>query len=271
MERMDASRTQIVATIGPKSGTADMLHALIDHHMDVVRLNMSWGTYDEHASYIDRTRQVAGERGLRIPIILDVSGPRKQGESGHAYNPDAQTVDGVLSEKDLRDIDFGLQHGVEYVCMSYVADASDINHVRALLGHKNAPARVMAKIERKVAVENARSIIDASDAVMIGRGDLGLDIPIETMPFIQKNLIDACKAGGKPVITATQMLYSMISSPAPTRAEVTDVAYAVLCGSDAVMLSEETARGEYPLEAVTVMERIVLEAEKHLSPRITLL
>ena len=120
----------------------------------------------------------------------------------------------------------------------------------------------MAKVERQEALDNIDGIVEAADAIMIGRGDLGQNIPIEKVPFVQEMIIKKCKAAKKPVITATQMLLSMVDNPTPTRAEVTDVCYAILLGSDAVMLSEETARGKYPVEAVAIMERIILEAER---------
>ncbi len=259
------SRVQIVATIGPVSGTTEVLRMLVSSRMNVVRLNFSWGTYEEHALYIANTRAVARELGVSLPIIQDLSGPRTATADGHGFDEQAeQSSGGILTEKDIRDIDFGVTHRVDYVCLSYVGTAEDVRQARSTLATHGSNARVIAKIERAIAVENAETIMDVCDAIMIGRGDLGRDVPIERIPFIQRDLILKAKKRKLPIITATQMLLSMVESPTPSRAEVTDVAYAVLCGSDAVMFSEETARGKYPIEAVASMERIIVEAEKHL-------
>jgi len=258
---MNISRAQIVATIGPATKDRSIVEKLVEHQMDVMRLNFSWGTYEEHAHYIATLREVAKEFGRTIPIIQDLSGPRVQTTEGHHVDPNAAEV---LTEKDLKDLDFGLSQKVEYVCMSYVGTAHDVERLREEISKRNGSAKVMAKVERREALDNIDAIIAAADAVMIGRGDLGQNIPIERVPFAEQMIIQKCKAAKKPVITATQMLVSMVENPEPTRAEVTDIAYAILLGSDAVMLSEETARGKYPVEAVAVMEKVVLEAEQHL-------
>lgn len=254
------SRAQIVATIGPASKDAAILDQLIAHQMDIVRLNFSWGTYEEHAGYISAVRDAAKRAGRRIPIIQDLSGPRMQKEHDHELDISATSV---ITDKDLKDLDFGLAQGVEYVCQSYVATADDINRLREEISKRNGTAKAMAKIERHEALENLEAIINASDAIMLGRGDLGQDIPIEQIPFIEASVVRACKDAGKPVIVATEMLKSMVENPEPTRAEVTDIVYAITLGADAVMLSEETARGKYPVEAVSVMEKVILEAEKY--------
>ncbi len=258
------SRAQIVATIGPTSGTPEALRKLVQHHMDVMRLNLSWGTHEEHGGYIDALRAVTAEMGVRVPVILDLSGPRMQTEGGHHFDAARYSEGkGLLTPKDIDDLRFGIEKGVEYVCMSYVGRKEDVEEAREAIRAAGGGARIIAKIERQEAVDRADEIIAAADAIMIGRGDLGLEVPLEQIPFIEKELIEKCTQAQKPVITATQMMLSMLTNPEPTRAEVTDVAYAILGGSDAVMLSEETARGAYPIEAVTMMEKIVLEAEKH--------
>jgi pyruvate kinase len=257
-----SSRAQIVATIGPATKDKDIVRKLVEHQMDVARLNFSWGTYEEHAHYIATIREVGKEFSKAIPIIQDLSGPRVQTKEGHHVDPNAVEV---LTEKDLRDLDFGLSQKVEYVCMSYVGTAHDVQRLREEIAKRGGGAKVMAKVERQEALDNIDAIVAASDAIMIGRGDLGQNIPIERVPFAEQMIIQKCKAAKKPVITATQMLVSMVENPEPTRAEVTDIAYAILLGSDAVMLSEETARGKHPVEAVIVMERVVLEAERHLA------
>ena len=165
------------------------------------------------------------------------------------------------TEKDRSDLDFGLQQGVDYVALSFVRSAEDVHQVRRIVAQRQGPARLIAKIEKHEAIRNIDEIVSAADGLMIARGDLGVEIPIERIPRTQKALIQAANAAGKPVITATQMLKSMVESPRPTRAEVTDVANAVFDGTDALMLSEETAVGAYAVEAVAMMVRIAEEAE----------
>lgn len=257
------SRSQIIATIGPATKDFGMLRDIIAAGVDVARLNFSWGTYEEHALYVAELRKAGEELGKQVSIIQDLSGPRVQNENGHGFDA---TSTRVITEKDLQDLDFGLSQNVEYVCMSFVGNAHDVEDIRSEIAKRNGTAKVIAKIERQEALDDLEAIVDAADAIMIGRGDLGQSIPLEKLPFVEEEIILLCKKKKKPVITATQMLLSMMENSEPTRAEVTDVAYAILLGSDAVMLSEETARGKYPLEAVKMMERIVREAEQHVHP-----
>ena len=252
------SRSQIVATIGPASGDKDMLLKLIAAGMDVARLNFSHGDYKSHADYIKNIREAAAESGKRIPIIQDLSGPRMSTGSGHEFDAGQS---GVVTAKDLADLDFGISQKVDYVAQSYIGSAEDIILLKSEIAKRGADIPVIAKIERAEAVSNFDTILVVADAVMIARGDLGLSVPLEDIPFIEKDIISKCKQAGKPVITATQMLYSMVDNENPTRAEVTDVAYAILMSSDAVMLSEETAIGKYPLRAVEIMEKIVKRVE----------
>jgi pyruvate kinase len=175
--------------------------------------------------------------------------------------PSSQLDIPSLTEKDRVDLAFGVQQGVDYVALSFVRRASDLDEV------KKTGIPVVAKIEKPEAVQRIEEIVRAADAVMVARGDLGVEIPIERVPVVQKRVIALANREGKAVITATQMLRSMVTSPQPTRAEATDVATAVLDGTDAVMLSEETAMGEYPVEAVRMMDRILGEAEPLLAPR----
>ena len=166
-----------------------------------------------------------------------------------------------LTDKDREDLRFGVEHRVDFVALSFVRRASDLDEVRA------AGVPVIAKIEKAEALSNLDEIVAAADSVMVARGDLGVEVAIERVPIVQKQVIALANGAGKPVITATQMLRSMVDGPLPTRAEATDVANAVLDGTDAVMLSEETAIGRYPVEAVRVMERILHGAETLLAPR----
>lgn len=263
MTKIEHSRAQIIATIGPASGNVDILKKMIEHQMDVARLNFSHGDYDLHASYIRMIREAATSAEKKIPIIQDLSGPRITGENGHSLNKSAVTV---ITEKDKRDLYFGLDHDVDYVALSFVSKNQDIIELKELMKNFGKIKPIIAKIERPEALENIDTIIEEADAIMIARGDLGDTMPIEQLPFIQAELIKKCNQAKKPVITATQMMLSMVNSPKPTRAEVTDVANAIIQGSDAVMLSEESAIGKYPVETIEAMEKIVLEAEKHKVP-----
>jgi pyruvate kinase len=175
--------------------------------------------------------------------------------------PSSQLDIPSLTDKDKEDLAFGVSMGVDYVALSFVRRASDLDEV------KKTGVPVIAKIEKPEAVQRIEEIVRAADGVMVARGDLGVEIPIERVPVVQKRVIALANREGKSVITATQMLRSMVNSPKPTRAEATDVANAVLDGTDAVMLSEETAAGEYPIESVRMMEAILREAEPLLQPR----
>jgi pyruvate kinase len=169
----------------------------------------------------------------------------------------------ALTAKDRTDLSFGLSQEIDFVAISFVKRASDVTQLRGLIAKhvpKNVPG-IISKIETPEAVENIDSIIAASDGIMVARGDLAVEVPPENVPFIQKQIVSKCVAAGKPVIVATQMLESMIHSPVPTRAEVGDVANAVLDGTDAVMLSQETAMGEFPVEALSMMAQIARKTE----------
>ena len=172
----------------------------------------------------------------------------------------------VLSEKDLHDLRFGLEQRVDYVGLSFVRSVEDVHTARAHIAALGGQVPVIAKIETQAALDNFDAIADAADGMMIARGDLSLETPYARVPVVQKQLIAKANGRAKPVITATQMLYSMVSSPQPTRAEVADVANAILDGSDAVMLSEETAVGEHPARAVEVMAAIARETERGALP-----
>jgi pyruvate kinase len=168
-----------------------------------------------------------------------------------------------LSEHDLTQLDFGLAHGVDWVALSFVRKAEDIEQVRSYCQARGKNPKLMAKIERREALTHLESILQSCDGVMVARGDLGVEIPVEQVPLAQKKIIALANKMGKPVVTATQMLESMVEQPWPTRAEVADVANAVLDGTDAVMLSQETAIGKYPLQAIGIMDRVILELENH--------
>jgi len=170
-----------------------------------------------------------------------------------------------ITEKDYGDILFGIEHKVDFIAASFVRKASDVEEIRTILKHNNGSyIRIIAKIENGEGIENIDDIIEASDGIMVARGDLGVEIPQEQVPLLQKKIIKKCNAVGKPVITATQMLDSMIRNPRPTRAEVADVANAIFDGTDAIMLSGETAVGKYPVEAVKSMAEIAITVEENI-------
>ncbi len=168
----------------------------------------------------------------------------------------------ALTEKDREDVKFGVEVGVDLIALSFVRKAEDVLELKGLLKKLGKEIPVIAKIEKPEAVKNIDSILRVSDGIMVARGDLGVELPIEKVPVIQKQLIRKANEAGKPVITATQMLKSMVDLPVPTRAEVTDIANAVLDGTDALMLSEETAVGKYPVKVIRTMAKVAREAEK---------
>lgn len=169
----------------------------------------------------------------------------------------------AITEQDRADIIFGINQGVDFIAASFVRNAAAIREIRSIIKDCNSDIAIIAKIENMEGIENLDEIIEESDGIMVARGDLGVEVDAETLPYIQKTMIQKCNAAFKPVITATQMLDSMIRNPRPTRAEVTDVANAIYDGTDAIMLSGETAAGKYPVEAVRLMSKIAYETEGH--------
>ena len=176
--------------------------------------------------------------------------------------PDSDLSVASLTKKDLHDLEFGLKHDVDFIALSFVRRSEDIDELKEILKKRRSGAKIIAKIETPQAIRNIDEIINKADGIMVARGDLAIEVPAEQVPLIQKMIIEKCNDLGKPVITATQMLESMIKNPIPTRAEVSDVANAILDGTDAIMLSEETALGDHPVEAVRMMSKIAREIEK---------
>lgn len=204
--------------------------------------------------------KVRGVRDHRIQTEVEVGGPLTSRKGVNV--PGVRLSLGSLTEKDLDDLRWGLRAGVDMVAQSFVRSADDVHELRERMGERRVP--VVAKIEKYEAVRNIPEIVAAADAVMVARGDLGVETSPEEVPVIQRRIIETCRDAGKPVIIATQMLESMVSSPSPTRAEASDVANAVFDEVDAVMLSAETAVGDYPVEAVRAMARIAQRAEESL-------
>ena len=172
----------------------------------------------------------------------------------------------AVSETDAADIEFGIRMNMDWIAASFIQRGKDVVTIRKILEKHNSPMKIISKIECQAAVNNIDEIIKMSDGIMVARGDLGVEVPAEEVPTLQKMLIHKCQAAGKPVITATQMLESMCNNPRPTRAETSDVANAILDGTDAVMLSGETASGMYPVEAVETMARVAMFTESQFTP-----
>ncbi len=256
------SKTKIVATIGPSSESIEVIKELANHHLDIARLNFSWDNHDGHKKVIEHIREASKESGKKIEIMQDLSGPRVQETGGHHFGGEQEGE--VITEKDKSDLAFGIEQGVDYIAMSFVGGAKDIIELRDLIKEHGGSQKIIAKIERRIAYENLDEILDVTDGIMVARGDLGNEFPLEEIPFVQHKIIEKSNAKNKMVIVATQMMLSMVNSPTPTRAEVSDVAYAIIDGADGVMLSEESAMGKHPIEAVSMMEKIALASEKHL-------
>jgi pyruvate kinase len=201
--------------------------------------------------------RVARKREDALETEVVVGGPLSDRKGVNV--PDVVLPIPALTDKDRTDLDFALEHGASYIGLSFVQRPEDVMEAKRIAGDR---AWIMTKIEKPQAVENLDEIVRLSDAVMVARGDLGVEMPPEEVPLIQKRIVRAARQLGRPVVVATQMLESMISAPAPTRAEASDVATAVFDGADAVMLSAETAAGQYPFESVNIMDRIVARVEQ---------
>ncbi|HLT62163.1 MAG TPA: pyruvate kinase [Microlunatus sp.] len=210
-----------------------------------------------------------GRLTLRATAVSDTEVTTRVMVGGPVSNNKGINLPGVavsvpaMSEKDTDDLRWALRHGVDMVALSFVRNAADVDLVHKIMDEEGRRVPVIAKIEKPQAVENLDEIIDAFDAFMVARGDLGVELPLEEVPLVQKRIVTAARRWAKPVIVATQMLESMISAPRPTRAEASDVANAILDGADAVMLSGETSVGQYPVKTVETMARIVDNTESH--------
>lgn len=333
-------KTKIVATVGPATSEKKVLERIIDEGVNVIRINFSHGSHEDHEKIISKVRAINKERQIHTAILADLQGPKirigeikdgtvkvKEGQEilftseemvgdekavYMSYESFAQDVkvgehilidDGKLSleiietdkkgnkvkarflnggklssnkgvnlpntkislpcltEKDLKDLKFALKQGVEWVGLSFVRNARDLIELKHLIRSAGKSSLVIAKIEKPEAIDDIDEIIEETDAIMVARGDLGVEVPMEKVPLLQKEIVRKCLRSAKPVIIATQMMESMITNISPTRAEVNDVANAVLDGADAVMLSAETSVGKYPVQVIQAMSKIIRQIE----------
>ena len=273
----------LLDTKGPEIRTHDMENGAIEFHTgDVVRISMTEVlgtkekfsiTYPELINDVKPGSIILVDDGLVGLAVTEVDHANGEivcvvNNSGVVKNKKGINVPGVktklpgITEKDRADIIFGIENDIDYIAASFVRRASDVQEIRELLEEHNAThIQIIPKIENQEGIDNIDEILALSDGLMVARGDMGVEIPAEEVPIVQKMLIKKCNTLGKPVITATQMLDSMIKNPRPTRAEANDVANAILDGTDAVMLSGETAKGKYPLAAVDVMNKIAKKVD----------
>ncbi|MCX6760815.1 MAG: pyruvate kinase [Candidatus Nealsonbacteria bacterium] len=245
------SLTKIVATVGPAVEKTSELVSLIKAGANIFRFNLKHNATQWHSQLIKKTKEASKITGQPISILLDFP------------DPDIKTFLPAFLEKNLS---LAARHSVDFLALSFVRSKKDIDLLRNQTKKLSLSAKILAKIETSQSLENFEEILDSSDGIMIARGDLGMEIPFEQVPYYQKKIIKECIEKGKPVITATHMLESMIYNSLPNRAEVSDVANAILDYTDAVMLSAETATGKYPSKAVSVMERICRFWEKKRPP-----
>ncbi len=238
---------KIVCTLGPASNSPEIIEKILKAGMDIARLNLSYGTLEEHRQLISAVRSLSRKLGLPTGVLLDLPGYKKR----------TGDIEDVFEEH----LKFAISQESDFIALSFVSSAQQVEEVKALLLRMESRIPVIVKIEQAQALEQSGAILRVSDGIMVARGDLASEISIEKVPLAQKQLINEANRQGKSVITATQMLESMVRSATPTRAEATDVANAILDGSDALMLSEETAIGSYPIEVIEMMVRIAIQAE----------
>jgi pyruvate kinase len=333
-------RAKIVCTLGPAVATPEGIRALVESGMDVARLNLSHGTYDDHEKVYAMVREASDRIGRSVAVLVDLQGPKirlgnfasgpvdlvagevftittedvpgdkdlvsttyaglpgdaspgdriliddgkvavqvtavegrrvvtEVVEGGRVSNHKGLNLPGVavsvpaMSDKDERDLRWALHLRADWIALSFVRSAADADDVRRIMVEEGVMLPVIAKVEKPQAVDNLAEVVDAFDGIMVARGDLGVELPLEQVPLVQKRAVELARRNAKPVIVATQVLESMIESSRPTRAEASDAANAVLDGADALMLSGETSVGKHPVEAVRTMARIIENTEEH--------
>jgi len=247
---------QIIATIGPASAKKEVLVEMAKGGMTIARLNFSWGTREEHHTYLHAIRAASKEAAIPIRILAALKGPRMQTDSGHTFDKNMP----LLTDEDKEMLLFACTEGIDFISVPFIKNAKDIETVRAFITPNAHKPAMIAKIERREAVENLEEILVVADAVLVGRGDLGSAYPLGEIPFIQDEIIATSRTAGKPAIVATEMLLSMIEKDRPTRAEATDIVHALVSGASGIVLSEESAVGKHPTLAVKAMADIAAVA-----------
>ena len=332
-------RAKIVCTLGPSTATTERIEQLVEAGMDIARLNLSHGSYEDHTAVYQAVRRASNVTGRAVGVLVDLQGPKIRTTrfsggpielvAGDTFTITTREVDGTqeivgttftglagdvavgdtlliddgkvelvatdvsdtdvvcqvveggtvsnnkginlpgvavsvpaLSEKDEADLRWALKLTADWIALSFVRSADDIRRVHEIMDEEGVRLPVIAKIEKPQAVENLDEIVAAFGGIMVARGDLGVELPLEQVPLVQKRAIEIARRNAKPVIVATQVLESMIENPRPTRAEASDAANAVLDGADALMLSGETSMGAHPIEAVKTMARIIENTEE---------
>ena len=276
-------QTKIVASISDRRCDVSFIRSLFEAGMNVVRMNTAHANEEGIKQIINNVRSVSHHIG----ILIDTKGPEVrttgcaepiqfwEGDMVKIFGrPEMDSTHDMINlsytnfaAKDRKNIMLAIDQDIDFIAHSFVRSAADVRAVQAILDAFNSDIKIISKIENQEGVDNIDEIIEASYGIMIARGDLGIEVPIERIPGIQREIIRKCIMAKKPVIVATQMLHTMISNPRPTRAEVTDIANAIYSHTDALMLSGETASGKYPVEAVQTMSAIAEQAEKDLSQR----
>src|SRR5712672_2285947 len=296
-------RAKIVCTLGPATSGPGTITELVDAGLDVARLNMSHGDHDAHRSAYQAVRAASDASGRSVGVLVDLQGPKiRLGRfaggpvtlaAGQEFTITGQGVrvrtrvlvggpvsdhkglnlPGVrvsvpaLTSKDADDLRWALALRADMIALSFVQGPEDAEPPRKIMDEMGVRLPLIAKVEKPQAVAALDDVVAAFDGIMVARGDLGVEYPLEQVPLVQKRVIKLARQAAKPVIVATQMLESMVSAPRPTRAEASDVANAVLDGADALMLSAETSVGSYPVDAVTTMAKIIVAAEDALPDR----
>lgn len=270
-------RTGLLATDGDVELMEDQIFTLTTREVEGTDSMVSI-TYDELPNDVEAGNTILIDDGLieltvqevkdGTDIVCKVINGGMLGSRKGVNVPNVRVNLPSITEKDKADIEFGLENGIDYIAASFIRNADAVKEIKEIIGAHNMHVGVISKIENVEGVENIDAIINVSDGIMVARGDLGVEIPAEEVPFMQKAIIKKCNNAFKPVVTATQMLDSMIRNPRPTRAEVTDVANAIYDGTDAIMLSGETAKGKHPVEAVRMMNQIAISTELHLDSKV---
>src|SRR5574344_898755 len=301
--RKRMKKTKIICSIGPASSNPKIMSEMVNNGMNVARINFSHAIDEERKTVVESVKKVRKTTGKNIAILYDTKGPEFRNgmlknnsinlienglmkikvvskeddgvtckiiNGGVLGNKKSLSAPGVtldipfVSPEDREDIIYACTHEGDFIALSFVSTKEDVMEAKAIIDSTESDIKIISKIESTTGIENLKDIVSLSDGVMVARGDLGVEAPMEEIPFLQKEIIKECRKQGKFVIVATEMMESMKHNARPTRAEVSDIANAVMNGTDAVMLSGETTQGQYPIETVGFMANICEQAESHI-------